>query len=162
MKHHRRKPDNSDHADRAGKFKARQRENAEAAGLPDTPANRQRIEDATWLDLAMDNTRTAILRGQTVEVSALERLVAARNSILPSNTVLNVHFIDGSDLCANCRAVLPPPEERERVARQAEPAATAAAGLPVVGVVPLRSVHDHVVAPLKRDEPWRSSYWQRI
>lgn len=108
----------------AGKFKERLRQNTEAAGLPDTPADRQRIEDCTWLDLATDNVRAAILRGQAVEISALERLVAARNSILPSATVLDVNFVEAGAICPRCQAAtmpLPLPEaEREAFGGKAD------------------------------------------
>jgi hypothetical protein len=43
-----------------------------------------KIEDCTWIDLASDNTRAAILRGEPIEVTALERLATARAAILPA------------------------------------------------------------------------------
>lgn len=162
-------------SDHAGKFRERLRENTEAAGLPDTPANRQRIEDATWVDLATDATRAAILRGQAVEVSALERLVAARNSILPSATTLNVNFVEAGAICPRCQQAttpLPPNDERVPAEPEATPepvqavdveaSALDVAPAPTTPVVtPLRqppSIHSHANAPLAHhDEPWRST-----
>jgi len=95
------------HVDRAAKFKARLRENTEAAGLPDTPSNRQRIMDATWIDLAMDNTRQAILHGDAISADELTKLVAARNSILPAALELTVRFVGPSDNCPKCGGPLP-------------------------------------------------------
>lgn len=129
MKHHRRRKqsDNSAHAENAARFKARLRENAEAASLPDTAANRMRITDATYIDLAIDSVRAAILRGEVVEVTALERLVAARNSILPpASAPFVVSFVDHSDVCIRCKSPLPPVAEREPVL---EPAAEVASEL---------------------------------
>ena len=97
------------HVDRAAKFKARLRENTDAAGLPDTPANRQRILDATWIDLAMDNTRQAILHGDAVSADELAKLVAARNSILPAPLQLTVRLV-GRDDCPKCGGPLPETE----------------------------------------------------
>jgi hypothetical protein len=129
----------------AGKFKERLRANAEAAGLPDTPASRQRIEDAAWIDLAMDVTRAAILRGQPVEVSALERLVAARNSILPSATTLNVRFVDGF-VCPKCQANTDAKAAAAAAEAAAKAALEAAAPPQPANVVPL-----HPAAPATPD-----------
>ena len=87
---------------RANRFKALQTELMQASELADTPANRQRIETVALIDLATDSVREAILRGDVVEVGALERLVTARTSILPAanNTSLTVHFVY---TCHECR-----------------------------------------------------------
>ena len=135
-------------SDHAGKFRERLRENTEAAGLPDTPVNRQRIEDATWVDLATDATRAAILRGQAVEVSALERLVAARNAILPSATVLNVNFVEAGAICPKCQQPTTPlPAPPQPVAAEATPDAPAPA--PAIPPPPVPSN----VTPLRKPEP---------
>ncbi|MGA7739936.1 MAG: hypothetical protein WCB22_31585 [Pseudolabrys sp.] len=121
MKHHRRKPDASAHAEGARRFRERLAVVTEAAQLPDTAANKLRLEDATYLDLQMDALRRAILLGQTVEIAALERLAAARAALVPvSSPPITVRFIhtcfecrassdvDPDTLCAQCRAALPP------------------------------------------------------
>ena len=154
------------------KFKTRLAENTLAAGLPDTPANRKRIEDATWIDLAMDNTRAAILRGESVEVSALERLAAARNSLLPeTESTLRIVWNEQCQYCPQCGWKSEPTEipcdERAHAIKQpsgpvdpaspADASATALVPAPAPSnVMPLRSVHDHVFAPLAREEPWRA------
>ena len=165
----RRKPDST----HANKFKERLRANTEAAGLPDTASNRQRIEDATWIDLAMDVTRTAILRGQVVEASQLERLVAARSSILPKTERLTVAYVymccgcrsecqrDPAELCAACRAELPPkakrvPEAAPVKAEVPAPETPAPAASPAPSSQP--APKDNVV-PIKKSDtdfaPWR-------
>jgi hypothetical protein len=114
-RHRHRKRSGDDHVDNAARFKARLRENTEAASLPDTPANRMRITDATYIDLAIDNTRAGILRGEVVEVSALERLVGARNGILPpASEPFVVRFVDHTDICS-CAARPCHPRKRPRL-----------------------------------------------
>ena len=91
-----------------------------ASGLPDTPTNRMRVEDATWIDIAIDNTRAATLRGELVEVTAFERLVAARNSILPSpREDIRVAFVYR---CIDCRAERddPPPDDPKPAQKPAD------------------------------------------
>ena len=146
----RRRQSNAALAERANRFKAIQAELMQA--LPDTAANRQRAETVALIDMASDHVRQAILHGQPVEIGALERLAAARASILPAvNTRIDVHFVDGSDLCLRCRAPLPPREEREPVMVEApavmetpapQPAAAQAAPppspAPANNVTPLR------------------------
>jgi hypothetical protein len=95
MSRHRHKPSGAALAERGRRLKTLQAELLEAVQLPDTAANRQRVEMVALIDMAMDNVREAILRGEVVEVGALERLAAARNSILPPPTAdLTVHFIE--------------------------------------------------------------------
>jgi hypothetical protein len=78
MSRYRHKPNSAALAERGRRLKALQAELLEAAQLPDTAANRQRVETVALIDMAMDNTREAVLRGEIIEVGALERLAAAR------------------------------------------------------------------------------------
>ena len=173
MSHNRRNKSHAVLAERGRRFKTLQAELMEAGELPNTVANRLRVEAAALIDLATDNVRQALLRGELVEAGALERLAAARSSILPPvQPTFSVRFVDHSDVCIKCRELLPPPEERQPVAKPVDastiapvdnaPAsptdAPAATPAPATNVMPLRqppSIHGLPNAPLKHDEPWR-------
>jgi hypothetical protein len=179
-RHRHRKPDDSGHADRVAKYHAIVAELSIQSGRP---VDDLRVIDAAWCRLAAENMREQILHGLPTEIGDLERAAAVLNSILPTKpTELTVKFID-QGFCKTCKAALSPDElaeiEETRQGRQTKrdiapvdnapavpadaPAVTPAAKpppsppAPPPNELPLRSVHDHVAAPLKRDEPWRSS-----
>jgi hypothetical protein len=157
---HKHKPDSADGS--AGRFRSIKDELLAATELPVTPANVLRIEQAVWLKMAQQNLQTAILLGKPVMAAELQPFTKMLNSILPAATTLTIKFVD-QYTCNRCKAELPPPEATpEKAAEVEEPAplATVAPATPApTNVTPLRSIHDHVAAPLasRRDEPWRAS-----
>ena len=139
-----------------------------------------RAEQLSWALLALDGEKQRLLRGHSVNLSAWQDVCDRLQGLCPKSDVLRVHFIDGSDICIKCRAPLPPAGEREPIKPPAQPvhasnrdmttlpadddpnapATAPASARPQApapsNVTPLRSVHDHVFAPLVREEPWRS------
>ena len=146
-------------ADRDKRLRAARKKLLAAVGLkpPLSVADELRIETACWTQMAIDNQRNAIASGKLIDVADLERATTALNALLPKAHNLNVHFIDGSDVCVRCRAPLPPKEETAPAepdaapieAAPAPPVKTVAAVATPMNVVPLRSVRDHVTAPTR-------------
>ena len=137
-------------ADRDRRFRSVRRKLLAAVGLkpPLSAADDLQIETACWTQMAIDNQRNAIASGKLIDVADLERATTALNALLPSPShELNVHFIDGSDVCVKCKAPLPPKEEREPVkaeapALQRVPAPPTTAPAPPANVVALhKDIH---------------------
>jgi hypothetical protein len=132
-------------ADRAAQFRSLKRELMTRSGLDETDP---RLETACWLTMALDNVKASILAGQVVPIDDMKAAADALAAILPAKaTQLEVHFIDGSDVCVKCKAPLPPKEEREPVkaeapAPQPVPAPPTPAPAPPANVVALhKDIH---------------------
>jgi len=64
---------------------------ASSAGLPEDDP---RPEALSWLLLGLDNAKTAILRGQMVELAPWQELIDRLVGLTPRMPTLNVHFVD--------------------------------------------------------------------
>ncbi len=150
---------------------------AKSSGLPESDL---RIETLSWALLGLDAEKQRLLRGEAGSISLWQDVCDRLQGLCPKPDVLRVHFIDGSDTCIKCRAPLPPAGEREPIKPPAQPVHASNRDTPTLpadddpnapatapaparpqapapsNVTPLRS-HDHVFAPLAREEPWRAS-----
>jgi hypothetical protein len=140
-----------------------------------------RIESLSWALLALDAEKQRLLRGEAGSISLWQDMCDRLQGLCPKSDVLRVHFIDGSDICIKCRAPMPPAEEREPIKPPAQPVhasnrdtatfstadddpnAPATAPAPArpqapapSNVMPLAFTITFL-APLAREEPWRSS-----
>src|SRR5262249_37566093 len=98
-------------ADRLSRLEVARKELAEAAGLDVsnlTPDTKIRLEHAAWGTLALGNSRAAILSGEQMDITAIERLVTALNDLLPkASPSLTVHLVYTCYDCAKQSAPTP-------------------------------------------------------
>jgi len=113
--------------DRSRKFQQALNDLAEASGLPqDDP----RLVHASWVTLAQQNLRAAILRGSTVNVGELQHYASLLLELLPKKSMaLNVHFVD-TCVCPRCAAEFPAPPPPQAVPPKSLPAAAVAQAKP--------------------------------
>ena len=143
-----------------------------ASQLPDCEATNLRLDAGAWLMLAQQNVQAQVMLGRVVGLNEMQSYTDMINSILPKADTLTVKFVD-NDLGEGEReelrglraamaarkgadaSVVPGGTSSPANAPAAKPPPSPPA--PPPNVLPLRSVHNHVAAPLKSDEPWRSS-----
>ena len=149
---HHKQPDKTAIAARDSRRKALLAKAATTSGLAEDDL---RVETLSWALLGLDAAKSAILRGEQVQIEPWQKIVDALSVLLPAATTLNIHFVESPRLCAKCQSELPP--EAAPVEAAAAPSVQAVAATPAtptspappVNVVPLRSVHDHVAAPTR-------------
>ncbi|MGB8893283.1 MAG: hypothetical protein WCD13_03055 [Pseudolabrys sp.] len=131
--------------ERVASLKAMRAELAVAYGLLETDP---RIGQAALVKLNQQNWERDVLVGRPVPNSELQAYTNVVSQLLgPPAVPLNIHFIDGSDVCVTCRGPLPPRSERVPV----EPAAAPVEVPPPTA--PLPSAPDAKVIPLKPPSP---------
>ena len=103
---HRKNPvDKSAAADRDARRRELAEKLAAATGLS---ADDVRIDLASWSALALDIAKQEMLKGRLGDVSLWQRLVDQVNGLVPKADILTVKFVDGSDVCVQCRKPLTP------------------------------------------------------
>ena len=127
-------------SERVASLKAARAELAVAYGLPETDP---RIGQAALVKLNQQNWERDVLVGRPVPNSELQVYTNIISQLLgPPAVPLNIHFIDGSDVCVKCRGPLPPRSERVSVEPEAALAEalppTASQPAPAANVVPLQ------------------------
>ena len=105
--------------ERVASLKAARAELAVAYGLLETDP---RIGQAALVKLNQQNWERDVLVGRPVPNSELQAYTNVVSQLLgPPAVPLNIHFIDGSDVCVTCRGPLPPRSERVPVEPAAAP-----------------------------------------